>query len=925
MNLDGLFPPIDDAESFAHYQDLFRGPTGPPLSTGASAWSDENVLSPTLSEAGDMASLDESVLRMMRDEWGTAPSHDRFYYSQVYDRLLHHAPAEVSDDFAQYNQKVVKEMALRAHFAAWRQEKADALAENNVLKIVDLDESFQPTYFNRTKYSASGAVKTLKRGSEVGLERGSEKKCEKKSDLKRSETNSHLKKESEFKVSEPKGPDPFTFFKRLRNTGRPKESSPEPSMGTKRTANVYELSTISSRDTKVIDETVVGQIPIDLQANPEAASSSAFPEAYFGQSDCFRKDMYEKSRNDGSYNPPTPLRFIPHDSAPPNVLQHKLRPRHLQMIAFGGTLGVGLLLAIGKSFTIAGPLGAIIGFMFSGVIVLCTMLSYCEMITLIPLAGGLSGISSRFVDDAFGFSLSFNYWLSYTIGLPTEIVAATIMLSYYRNSHVPESVGITLASIFTFMVLTVGINLFDVRVYGEIEYYSSIVKAGMLIAWIIFMICLNQGHAGGDGEKIGFRFWDASKSNEAIGLTFGPFRPTFDVNDHGSGSLNGITGSLGRFLAVIVAAVVAGYAYSGTDIVLIAAGEARAPRTALPKASKNIFWRIGIFYILGVFVVGLNFYSGDPRLLRYYSKAGVNKETQSVSSIILYVLSSIQNNAHNFTVTTDSQREVADYYARSLSNCDPTFIKWAGFSNGNQSPWIIAIQGAGLCLFSSVFNGLMMFFALSSGSSQLYASSRTLYYMAIQGKAPAIFLRCSSRGVPYVAVLFLGMFAGLAVLSCTSNTAVVFQRFLSVCATAGLLVWSGMCLSFIRFYHGLKYRPDIISRDDPAYPYRSPFQPYLAYIGCLGGLFLVFSSGFVVFLNGNWDTSFFFSCYGSLILFVLGFLGYKFIRGTKIHRLDQLDLDSGRRGIDKIIWEEDRFKSNASFKQTAFKIFELVL
>ena len=576
-------------------------------------------------------------------------------------------------------------------------------------------------------------------------------------------------------------------------------------------------------------------------------------------------------------------------------IQRKLKLRHLHQIALGGTLGVGLLLSSGKAFSIAGPLGCLLGFIIAGVIVLATMLSFCEMVTLIPLCGGVSGVSARFVDDAFGFALGVSYWFSYMIGMPTEITAASIMLSFYSNLHIPGPQ--TAGWISFFLVFATFVNLCDIKVYGEFEYYSTMIKLLFILALMIYMVVLNCGGSAPFHKKIGFLFWNSAESDLKHFITFGPFRPTFDVNDNGTGSLNGIGGAKGRLCQVIIATAVAAYAYVGTEIVIIAGSEARNPRRAIPSATKNIYWRIIFFYILSIFVVGLNIYSGDPRLLRYFT-GGDYKADEKLQN---YVIDSVGGDV-----------------------CETHLLTWAGFSNGNQSPFIIAIQSAGLCTFAAVANAFLLYFAVTAATSQLYASSRTLYFMAIQGKAPRIFSVCSKNGVPYASVLFTAAFGSLAYLSVNHNTALVFERMLSICSSTGLLVWSGMCLSFIRFFYGLQLRPDIINRNDENYPYKSPFQPYLAYCGMISGFSIVILSGFLVFLKGSWSSANFISSYGSLFLLILCYIFYKVFRRTKMHRLDQLDLDSGRREIDRIIWEDERnYVSN--FKEIIRKGIDLLL
>lgn len=593
-----------------------------------------------------------------------------------------------------------------------------------------------------------------------------------------------------------------------------------------------------------------------------------------------------------------PLRIIRIQSANKYQIQRKLNVRHLHQIALGGTLGVGLLLSSGKAFTIAGPLGCLLGFIVAGFIVISTMLSFCEIVTLIPLCGGVSGIASRFVDDAFGFALGVVYWVTYMISLPTEITAAAIMLSFYSNLDVPGPKTAGWITLFFFFTLL--LNLFDIRVYGEFEYYSTIIKLLILIGLMVYMIVLNTGGSPPLHEKIGFKYWNSKLSDVSEHITFGPFRPTFDVTDLGLGALNGIGGNTGRFLQILIASVIASYAYVGTEIVILAGGESTNPRHSIPSATKNIFYRIVIFYLVAIFLIGLNIYSGDPRLLRYFSS-----ENQKLTEADIKLQNEIINKIGG-------------------NHCNSEMVTWAGFSNGNQSPFVIAIQSASLCSFASAVNAFLLYFALTAASSQLYASSRTLYFMSVQNKAPKIFSLCTKKGVPYMSVLFTGSFGLLSYLSVQNNTALIFERMVSVCATGGLLVWSGMCLSFIRFYYALKLRPDIINRNDDDYPYRSPLQPYLAYSGLILGMFLVLASGFIVFLKGQWSSLFFISSYGCLFLFIACYFGFKIIKRTKIERLDQVDLDSGRREIDRVIWEDEKNYSN-NFREILVKGINLFI
>ena len=133
-----------------------------------------------------------------------------------------------------------------------------------------------------------------------------------------------------------------------------------------------------------------------------------------------------------------------------------------------------------------------------------------------------------------------------------------------------------------------------------------------------------------------------------------------------------------------------------------------------------------------------------------------------------------------------------------------------------------------------------------------------------------------------------------------------------------------MCVAYIRFYYGLKKRPDIISRDDKSYPYKSIFQPYTAMWGAFGSAFILISMGWVVFLKDEWDTWFFFLSYGTLMLFAVLYFGYKFAKGTSFVSLEQLDFDTGRTEMDRYIWDGGREYNLRNWKDLARKWLRLL-
>lgn len=571
-------------------------------------------------------------------------------------------------------------------------------------------------------------------------------------------------------------------------------------------------------------------------------------------------------------------------------VQRKLRVRHIQMVGIGACISVGIFLTSGKAFSIAGPFGTLLGFALTGSVVLATLLSFTELSTLIPVSSGFSGLASRFVEDAFGFALGWTYWFSAMIALPAQIVACTFYLGYFQSLDISQ--GSTAAFVTLFLLYPILINMMDVRILGEVVYIVGLLKILISVAMVIAMVVLNAGHGTGNHKQVGFRYWDSSKSYD--NFTYGLFRPTFDLGDAGAGSMQGIKGAKGRFLAVASVVLISTFAYSGVEMTFVASGEVINPRKSIPSAIKRTFSVVLILYMLLVFSVGINIYSGDPRLLSYY--AGSTKDR---------FIASLNSTVTGWQVT---------------AKCHERVPRGNGVSKDGVSPWVLALQNFGMCTFASVFNGIMIFFTTGAEVSSLLSSSRTLYAMAVQRKAPAIFQRCNKAGVPYVSVLFSSAFGVVSYLAVDPAAVENFNVLANMASASTSIIWLGLNLSFLRFYYALKARDDIISRDDPSYPYRSPLQPYLSLYGLLGCSSFVLFMGYINFMRSYWSTKSFFSAYGGLMLFAACYIGYKTIGTSKIQRLDQIDMDTGRRETDRITWKEYR-QYSGPYRERAKKLF----
>lgn len=171
------------------------------------------------------------------------------------------------------------------------------------------------------------------------------------------------------------------------------------------------------------------------------------------------------------------LTSIPADEIHPHPiladrLSRKLSARQVQMIAIGGTIGTGLFLGTGKSLATGGPASMLIAYLIVGCIVFLTMLSLGEMAAFMPIAGSFCTFAGRFVDGAFGFALTWNYWFNDAVSMASDLVALQLVFEYWKSSFPNWGLGII------FWVVLVGANLASVKVYGEVskvgEYWLGI-------------------------------------------------------------------------------------------------------------------------------------------------------------------------------------------------------------------------------------------------------------------------------------------------------------------------------------------------------------------------------------------------------------------------------------------------------------------
>ncbi|KAH0527037.1 hypothetical protein TsFJ059_002081 [Trichoderma semiorbis] len=437
-------------------------------------------------------------------------------------------------------------------------------------------------------------------------------------------------------------------------------------------------------------------------------------------------------------------------------LKRDLSSRHINMIAIAGMIGTGLFLGSGQAIATAGPAGALLAYIVMGFVTAGVAYTTGEITAFMPGTGGFIRHATKFVEPALGAATGWNFWYTMAITVPAEISAAATVIQFWNDSINP-GVWITI-----FLVVIVTLNLCGVRLYGESEVVFASLKIMLILGLIIGGLVIDLGGAP-NHDRLGFRYWKHPGAfNEYIK-----------------------TGSAGRFLAFWKIMLTAAFSYGNIQVVAISGSETRAPRKIIPAATKKTFYRVLLFYVLSIFIVGLIVPYNDPSL--------------SIST-----------------------------------------------GTAQQSPFVIAFQRSGVKVVPSIINAIVCTSAISSGSACIFIASRTLYGLSCDGHAPRIFQRCNRFGTPHYAIGLTCLLLPLVYLNVANNTSVVFGWFVNITTVSGLIGWVVIEGTYLRFYAGLKkqgYSRDALPYKSPLQPYVSWATMFVVSLVILFSGFDVFVKG----------------------------------------------------------------------------------
>ncbi|EPY52285.1 amino acid transporter [Schizosaccharomyces cryophilus OY26] len=390
-----------------------------------------------------------------------------------------------------------------------------------------------------------------------------------------------------------------------------------------------------------------------------------------------------------------------------NGVKRGLKPRHLSMMALAGIIGPGLLVGSGEALASGGPASLLIGFASVGIIAFSVMQSLGEITTMYPSGGSFTELSDRMVDKAFGVAVGWYYFINWVAVLANEYNTITSIFLFWSDK-VP-----IWGYFLIFWVFFLLFQLLGVEAFGEAEFWLALLKLLGLVSYFIFSIVYAAGGLVHQKGALGFRYWHNP----------GPF-------------VNGFRGVASVFTYC------SAY-YSGCESVGVAATETKNPEVAVPRAIRQVFWRILFVYIGSAFFFGLTCPSNSPGLS-------------------------------------------------------------GGSSRALKSPMTIAIQNAGWKGGAHLINSFIFITSLSSVNSAIYIGSRTVLFMARKRKAPRFLGKVHKRGVPVYAIIFTNLFGALSLMNVSTGAQKAYNYIVNLSGVSTFLVWGSISFIHIRFRRAWK-------------------------------------------------------------------------------------------------------------------------
>ncbi|AUF96271.1 amino acid permease [Pseudomonas sp. 02C 26] len=397
-----------------------------------------------------------------------------------------------------------------------------------------------------------------------------------------------------------------------------------------------------------------------------------------------------------------------------------MQTRHIVMLALGGVIGTGLFLTSGYTVNQAGPLGAVIAYMIGAVMVYLVMVCLGELAVQMPETGSFSSYATRYLGPGTGYTVAWLYWLTWAVAIGSEFTAAGILMVRWF----PETPVWIWSALFALAVFIS--NVVSVRLFAETEFWLSLIKVLTVVVFI------------------------------AIGA--GAICGLFDVQHaQGAGLSNFTREGLfpTGFLPIAMTLLAVSFAFSGTELIGIAAGEAADPQTSVPKAIRTTIVRLALFFVGTIFVLATLLPREQAGLVEspfvlVFELIGIPYSADIMNFVILTALLSAANSglyaASRMLWTLSDQGHMPKCYARLSRRGTPV------------NAIILSMAGAVASLLSSVLAPDTVYLALVSISGlavvvvwMSIAASQIAFrrhYVANGGRVEDLHFRV--RGYPWV-------------------------------------------------------------------------------------------------------------------------------------------------------------------------------
>jgi GABA permease len=435
-----------------------------------------------------------------------------------------------------------------------------------------------------------------------------------------------------------------------------------------------------------------------------------------------------------------------------------LKQRHVTMLSIAGAIGAGLFIGSGHAIASAGP-AAILAYILSGTLVVLVMRMLGEMAVAAPDTGSFSTYAERAMGRTAGFTIGWLYWWFWVLVIPIEAIAAAAILHAWFPAIETWQFALAVTGLLT---LT---NLFSVARYGEFEFWFAMLKVIAVLGFIALGALALAGmlpHTNVSGVM-------------QLSQQFGGFMP------------NGMTAVIGAMLTTV-------FSFMGTEIVTIAAAESKNPSKQITRATNSVVWRMGIFYIVSVFLIISIVPWNDPMLMQLgsYQRAlemmNIPHAKMIVDIVVLIAVASCLNSA----IYTASRM----VYSLSRRGDGPRLLQHTSSAG---VPWVAVLASTAVGFLTTALN----YFAPEQVFSFLLASSGAvalLVYLVIAVSQVILRKKMDASGEPieFRMWLFPGL-SYLVILSILSILAVMLilpEHRMEVIATGALAV-SIVCMSAI--------------------------------------------------------------------------------------------------------------------------------